>query len=171
MYDVLWRRYGALVVDRIIVAIAALILSFVWMSLQLLVSGYADTEGSGVSILLMLVCQWLYYTLLESSKHQATLGKMLAGIVVVDQNHRRISYGEANARFFGRILSAFTFGIGYLMAIFTNKKQALHDKVASTYVVNKSLLRVRELAEDAEDTRRLHQAIRADRSTDFNWPD
>lgn len=35
----------------------------------------------------------------------------------------------------GKFLSAIILGIGYLMVIWNPKKQALHDKIAKTYVV------------------------------------
>jgi uncharacterized RDD family membrane protein YckC len=38
----------------------------------------------------------------------------------------------------GKIISSLIFGIGFLMALFTNNKQSLHDKIASTFVVNSS---------------------------------
>jgi uncharacterized RDD family membrane protein YckC len=79
--------------------------------------------------------RWLYYTLLESSALQATLGKALIGIKVTDEQRRRISLIRANARHWAKILSTLTLGFGYLMAGFTRRKQALHDFVAGTLVV------------------------------------
>src|SRR6185503_12528829 len=78
---------------------------------------------------------WLYQTLMESSKLQATLGKMALGLRVTDLDGNRISWGRANARYFASILSMMTLYIGYIMAAFTQKKQALHDMVAGTLVL------------------------------------
>lgn len=83
-----------------------------------------------------LVVQWLYYALMESSVKQATLGKMALGIKVVDYSGNRISFGKASGRYFGKILSGMILCIGYLMAGFTEKKQALHDMLASCLVVD-----------------------------------
>lgn len=80
--------------------------------------------------------QWLYYALMESSVKQATLGKMALGIKVVDYSGNRISFGKASGRYFGKILSGMIMGIGYIMAGFTEKKQALHDMLAGCLVVN-----------------------------------
>lgn len=85
----------------------------------------------------MAIMGWLYYALMESSKKQATLGKIAVGIRVTDLQGNQISFGRATSRYFARILSSMFFGIGYLMAGFTEKKQALHDRVAQTLVVNK----------------------------------
>ncbi len=80
---------------------------------------------------------WLYHTLMESSRRQATLGKMALGIIVTDLNGNRISFARANGRFFGKWVSGMIMNIGYLMAAFTEKKQALHDMLASCLVILK----------------------------------
>ncbi len=85
---------------------------------------------------LALVVTWLYYALTESSQMQATLGKMALGIVVTDLYGRRVSFGRASARFFGKILSDIYY-IGYILAGFTEKKQALHDIIAGCLVIKR----------------------------------
>jgi uncharacterized RDD family membrane protein YckC len=87
--------------------------------------------------IVMLVLQWLYYAWMESSEHQATLGKMALGLIVTDLNDQRVSFGRATGRFFAKIITNYTFLIGYIMAGFTEKKQALHDMIASTLVLRK----------------------------------
>ncbi|KOS03649.1 RDD family protein [Paenibacillus polymyxa] len=87
-----------------------------------------------------LLLDWLYHTIMESSKCRGTVGKLAAGIVVVDENNEKISFGRANARYWGKIISLVTIFVGYIMVAFTAKKQALHDKIARTYVVNKNWL-------------------------------
>lgn len=86
---------------------------------------------------LALMVSWIYYALLESSAWQATLGKKALGLEVTDLEGRRISFGRATGRFFGKILSAFILLIGFIMAGFTEKKQALHDILAGTLVIRK----------------------------------
>jgi uncharacterized RDD family membrane protein YckC len=81
---------------------------------------------------------WLYFGLMESSAKQGTLGKMAVGIKVTDLNGNRISFGRATGRFFSKILSGLILYVGYMMAGFTEKKQALHDMIAGTLVVVKS---------------------------------
>ena len=83
---------------------------------------------------------WLYYTLFESSKYQATPGKLIVGIAVSDKEGHQISFGRATGRFFAKYLSFMTLGIGFLMAAFTENKQGLHDLISDTYVLNKSKL-------------------------------
>lgn len=85
--------------------------------------------------LLSVVVEWLYYALMTSSKSQATLGKMAVGVKVTDFNGERISFLRATGRYFSKIISEAILWIGYIMAGFTDRKQALHDFIASTYVV------------------------------------
>ncbi len=83
------------------------------------------------------VLNWLYFSLLESSGWQATLGKKALGLEVTDLAGRRISFGRATGRFFAKYISAIILMIGFLMAGFTEKKQALHDILAGTLVIRK----------------------------------
>jgi uncharacterized RDD family membrane protein YckC len=87
--------------------------------------------------LIALVLDWLYYTLLESSVWQGTLGKKALGLEVTDLGGRRVSFGRATGRFFARIISGLTLGIGFIMAGFTERKQALHDIIAGCLVIRK----------------------------------
>jgi uncharacterized RDD family membrane protein YckC len=86
----------------------------------------------GVSILI----SWLYYAMMESSERQATLGKMALSLKVTDMNGQRLSFGHATGRYFAKLITGLIpFGIGYVLAGFTERKQALHDFIASTLVV------------------------------------
>lgn len=86
--------------------------------------------------LLGLVCYWLYFALLESGEKQATFGKRIMGIKVVDENGSRISFARATGRVFAKFLSYATMYIGFIMAGNTSRKRALHDFIAQTYVIS-----------------------------------
>lgn len=95
---------------------------------------------AGAFLVMMLVVTavtWLYFSIMESSASQGTLGKMAMGIKVTDLDGQRISFGKAFLRQIGKYISGAIMMIGYLMAAFTEKKQALHDMIASTLVVKK----------------------------------
>jgi uncharacterized RDD family membrane protein YckC len=77
----------------------------------------------------------LYFSLLESSPWQATLGKKAFGLQVTDLDGRRLTFARATGRYFAKIVSNLTFGVGYLMAGFTKRKQALHDVMAESLVI------------------------------------
>nr|HEV7953244.1 RDD family protein [Candidatus Acidoferrales bacterium] len=63
-------------------------------------------------------------------------GKAMLNLKVTDANGNRLSFGHASGRFFSKIVTGLVpFGIGYIMAGFTAKKQALHDFIASTVVI------------------------------------
>lgn len=85
----------------------------------------------------MLMFQWLYYSVMECSSAQGSLGKIAVRIKVTDLAGKRISFGRASGRFFGKILAFSVFGIGVLMSAFTRKKQGLHDIMSGCLVVMK----------------------------------
>ncbi|GFK92601.1 hypothetical protein NNJEOMEG_00426 [Fundidesulfovibrio magnetotacticus] len=78
---------------------------------------------------------WLYYALQESSPVQATLGKRIMGLKVMDLEGRRISFGRATGRYAAKLLSGGLLLLGYAMILFTKKRQGLHDLLAGTVVV------------------------------------
>jgi len=81
------------------------------------------------------IFNWLYYSILESSAKQGTLGKVVLGLKVVDYNNQRISFARATGRYFSKFISAAILMIGFIMIAFTAKKQGLHDMIAGTLVI------------------------------------
>lgn len=86
-----------------------------------------------------MAMEWLYFALMESSSYQATLGKMACGLIVTDMEGRQITFGRATGRYFSKIISKIILYIGFMMAGWTERKQALHDMIASTLVIKKNL--------------------------------
>ncbi|HEY6127500.1 MAG TPA: RDD family protein [Candidatus Acidoferrum sp.] len=85
---------------------------------------------------LSIVAGWLYYAYFESSDWQGTVGKKAMSLVVTDLQGGRISFGRASGRYFSRFITKLIpFGIGYILAGVTEKKQALHDMIASCLVL------------------------------------
>ena len=82
-----------------------------------------------------LITQTLYFSLLESSYLQASLGKLVFGIKVVDQQGARLNFLYCLVRNISKFLSSLIFMLGYLMVLVTENKQALHDLIAGSYVV------------------------------------
>lgn len=142
-YAGFWIRFIALLIDSIILNILQIPVSLLILGRVTMV-GFRATGDIGevlVSmmsyILVAFLIQWLYYASMESSVHQASLGKRAVGIKVCDINGERLSFAHATGRFFAKLLSSLTLGIGYLVAAFNPRKQALHDIVAGTLVVYK----------------------------------
>jgi uncharacterized RDD family membrane protein YckC len=77
------------------------------------------------AIALIPLAKILYSTAMESSKHQATLGKSLLGLKVCDESGGRMSTGRALIRNLSKIVSKITLGIGYLSGFFDRKQQCL----------------------------------------------
>jgi uncharacterized RDD family membrane protein YckC len=96
------------------------------------------TPGQQLVIqLIVAVPSWLYFGLFMSSGWQATLGQRAVGVRVTDLEGRRISFARATGRYFASIVSDWTLGIGYLMMIWTKRKQTLQDMMASTVVIKR----------------------------------
>ncbi|MBD2145667.1 RDD family protein [Sphaerospermopsis sp. FACHB-1194] len=115
---------------------------------------------TGLTVYILL--GWIYSAGMESSSIQATFGKRISGIMVTDANGNKISFARASARYFSKrffilpwilafhfsnnaysSLSVFLLLIGFalliigpLMAVFTPEKQALHDLIARSLVIN-----------------------------------
>ena len=137
-----WLRFVAWIIDTIVLGAigGALMVPFGGIRLHHLLSGGSFRPEEFVPVhgfFVLQIVHWIYYALLESSIWQATLGKKALGLEVTDMNGQRVSFGRATGRFAGRYLSMLTFGIGYVMAGFTAKKQALHDIIAGTLVIRK----------------------------------
>lgn len=122
LYAGFWVRVVAAIIDGLIVAVGGGIVS-------------AVTFGGG--IILAFCGPWLYEAFMLSSEWQATVGKRAMSIAVTDLNGGRISFARATGRHFAKWISAFLLFIGFIMAAFTEKKQALHDMIAETLVVKR----------------------------------
>ncbi|MCC9136157.1 RDD family protein [Pontibacter silvestris] len=81
------------------------------------------------------VLHWLYYTLLESSKRQATIGKFTLGLRVTDLRGKRINFLQANLRYFSKVISCLPVFLGFLVMLSTRRRQMLHDYIARTLVL------------------------------------
>jgi len=129
-YSGFWRRFVAYVIDNIL-------LSVVFWLLILVLGGIGGDGGVFGAYTLAAIGWLLYYAAMESSSNQATVGKMALGIKVTDLEGNRISFGRALGRNLAKIISVLIFYIGFIMAAFTAKKQALQDMIAGTLVVKK----------------------------------
>ncbi|MBS2009665.1 MAG: RDD family protein [Cyanobacteria bacterium SZAS TMP-1] len=137
-----WKRVGAYLIDTIIVSLGIGLVSAIILFLLIFVvkTDFGDRVVRSIASILLYLGSFgitmLYHSLFESSAKQATPGKMALGIVVTDAAGRRITFLRALGRNFGRILSGLFFGLGYVICGFTARRQAIHDLVASTLVVN-----------------------------------
>jgi uncharacterized RDD family membrane protein YckC len=103
------------------------------------VMGFAATILAFIVLyqIVFFVLQTLYHAFMESSKFQGSVGKLALSLKVTDMNGDKLEFGKALVRNLGKVVSHYTALIGYIIAAFTDKKQALHDLIASTLVVKK----------------------------------
>lgn len=154
-YAGFWLRFAAYIIDQFVIGVAGFIIAIpviigvavfgINLSFMNNTDDFFNHGGLmmissiiGLIVLVILVSivmKWLYYALMESSKFGGTLGKMAVRIKVVDLDGNRISFGRATGRYFSRIITNMTLLIGYIIAGFTEKKQALHDMIASCLVI------------------------------------
>jgi uncharacterized RDD family membrane protein YckC len=153
-YAGFWLRVVAAVIDTVVVgvAIVAILIPLIFLTgLGGFLRGMRDREDMNdigffmiigiflTAATLSLALTWLYHAFMESSEWQATVGKKALGLVVTDMAGQRVSFARSTGRHFGKIITnmipAF---IGYFMAGFTERKQALHDMIASCLVLRRS---------------------------------
>jgi uncharacterized RDD family membrane protein YckC len=145
LYAGFWMRFLACLIDSIILQVAGFVLALpivLLFGLAAASGGRITEQMASASVMLVffplsVVMNWLYEAGFTSSARQATPGKMALNIVVADLAERRISFGRATGRHFGKYISGFTFAIGYLIQPFTERRQALHDLLAGTLVLRR----------------------------------
>ncbi|MGI6496011.1 MAG: RDD family protein [Kiritimatiellia bacterium] len=143
-YAGFWRRFAAILIDAVVLFVVGFIVGFVVGAVMggVMVASGADMISINEAVetvgrIVGMVLNWLYFTLLESSPAQATLGKMALGIQVTDMNGNRIGFARANGRYWSKLVSILLLFAGYVMVAFTKRKQGLHDMMAGCLVVKK----------------------------------
>jgi uncharacterized RDD family membrane protein YckC len=137
----------AFLIDLVIVRAAMIPFGFIFLGRFIFLGAFSGRGEIGPDQALPLVGAiaklfvvqilfwWLYEALLTSSSKQATVGKMVFGLRVTDTNGQQISFGRASARHFSKYISGLILMVGYIIAGFTARKQALHDIIAETLVL------------------------------------
>jgi uncharacterized RDD family membrane protein YckC len=135
-YGGFWARLVALTLDNAIVfaVLLAAMLSFATLAVAVGMDGVSGLVNV-VSWLLVTFVPFLYWPVLESSPWQATFGKRIMGLQVSDADGNRLSFLHALLRSLAKIISGIPFGLGFVIAAFTARKQALHDIIVKTLVV------------------------------------
>lgn len=134
-YAGFWVRFVAYLIDNVVLTLLSLGLGLAVGIIGAVVAKDSPALIGIIAQLLAIVLFVAYYAGMESSEKQATFGKQIMGLKVTDLRGRRISFGKATGRFFCKILSGIILAIGFIMAAFTEKKQALHDMLAGTLVM------------------------------------
>lgn len=143
-YAPVWRRLLASIIDVSLLVTVVLpgVIAFFWVvELVTHALGIKPDEGRSLAgtaaVLLWFIADWLYHAAMQSSSRQGSLGKQFMGIKVTDLSGERVGFGQASGRHFAKFLSTFALMIGFFIAPFTRRKQALHDMVAGTLVLRR----------------------------------
>ncbi|PJA96409.1 MAG: RDD family protein [Ignavibacteriales bacterium CG_4_9_14_3_um_filter_34_10] len=173
-YAGFWKRFLAHLIDQILIGFVSLVIiipvffafgfgvfsqfknqggaDFENVSFQS--NHYQDLSIAEISVVvftilfitaLSIVINWLYYALMESSARQATIGKSTLNLKVTDLTGNRISFGRATGRYFAKILSGLVFGIGYIIMVFSPRKQTLHDMLSGCIVIDSNYYELQKI--------------------------
>ena len=150
-YAGFWIRFIALMVDAMIISVPIAAFRFAVLigtssyggltnALMHQSSAGASPQDIAVNLLASLasaLAGFAYFIFLTYYKG-ATLGKMLVGIQVRNEDLTRLSFGKVVLReTIGRIISQLPLDAGYIMAAFTDRKRGLHDIISGSVVVYK----------------------------------
>lgn len=131
-YAGFWRRFVAYHIDAFIIGGVSFFLigRFIGMEVD-------EDVFEAILVILGFPVGWVYYALFETLPTQATPGKLMLGMKVVNLKGNRIGFIRASVRFWGKLASILILMIGFIMIAGTEKKQGLHDKIAGCLVVMK----------------------------------
>jgi len=155
VYAGFWLRVVATLIDSVILFAITAVILIVWAVIFSLVVGTKnlgfhppsdDSSPSATTFVLMAIMEialivalilvgWFYHAFFESGPWQGTLGKRVLNLRITSMTGERLTFWHATGRFLARTVAALPFCAGYIMAAFTERKQALHDMIASTLVV------------------------------------
>jgi len=155
VYAGLGRRLIAFVVDFVLILLFDLVAAFVlgltrgvqnlyFYLFQHAPVGSLTPEGTSMALygsiiasygILLIVIPWVYFAGFESSRSQATPGKLLMRIVVTDLEGNKPTFARVTLRHFAKIISTLVIFLGFLMIGLTRKRQGLHDKIAGCLVL------------------------------------
>ncbi len=151
----LWRRVAAGIIDGFVTSIA----SYAVLLPLALLFGIGEglglySSGSGapstwttvyltaLAYTLSMLLPALYFGWMQSSRHQASLGKLACGIKVTRSDGQRLGFWRSFLRYLAYLLfSTLTLGVGLIVSAvtiaFTQRKQAVHDLICDTIVVDR----------------------------------
>ena len=135
-YAGFWLRVWAGAIDLTLEVGGALVVTFVIELARRRFAPFVPKNAAGMAFILILsVGGWLYSAFTESSSWRATVGKRVLGLQVVTAEGDRIGFGQATVRHFMKFLSLFFLAIGFMMAGWTKRRQALHDMPTDCLVI------------------------------------
>ena len=136
--DVIYASLGSRILAYFL-DVLILILPLLVLENMIFGEEFTSSKDSLWRNLFNMVCWTLYYGLTESSDGQATIGKRICGLKVIDEKGEKLTFKKASLRYLAQILSVLPLGFGIWAIATDSKKQAWHDMLLGCYVIkNKS---------------------------------
>lgn len=131
------RRVGAYLIDYMLGFVIGVTLGIVGAVTATLVGGGSRFQGIVALIVnLALLAYWVWNWGFRQGITGSTVGKSVLRFKVLgERTGEPIGVGSSIARYFAHFLDAITFGIGYLLPLFTAKRQTIADMVMDTVCV------------------------------------
>ena len=148
-YAGFWLRVVAFIIDAIVLSVVYLLLIIPVYDFFAPDTVY-EFAGPGTVVEQPALLQWMvidfsqgilvltgivYYTIMEASRFQATVGKMAMELRVTDGSGRRLTFSKSLLRNVSKLLSSLLLMAGHIAMAFTKRKQALHDFIANALVM------------------------------------
>ena len=149
-YGGFWIRFGARIIDSLLMTVPVLIVAAVFIP-NLLRTGSQPSNVNPafaavfLSFIVFIFVAVICYEVVMLKHWGATVGKMACGLKIVRSDGRNLGWGVSFGRFF--MWNVVTSGIPYLnfilmlisgiMAGVDGEKRALHDRVCDTRVIYK----------------------------------
>ena len=125
-YSTFWKRFLGFIIDHVLCTILT-----VTISNQLEI-----TDGKDYWI--YVLTYFIYNTLMDSSRLQGTIGKLVLKMKVVDMAGNRLTLTSSLYRNFGKVISSIPLGYGFLRILAPHRNQTMHDELGKAYVIEKS---------------------------------
>jgi uncharacterized RDD family membrane protein YckC len=122
-YSGFFRRFVASLIDILVIFLFIVFVQFI----------LGITDGFFFNIFIFIIV-WGYFAVQESSTRKGTVGKQAMNLIVTDLDGNKITFIQATVRFLGKVLTAVPFFAGFLLILFSDKRQALYDIIAKTLV-------------------------------------
>jgi uncharacterized RDD family membrane protein YckC len=141
-YGGFWIRALALFIDSLVLSIARVVVNLSFSQNRLLQMDQSPAgllqilQAQGIALTINLLIG-AAYEIWMVGRFGATVGKMVCHLRVETADGGKVSYFRSLGRYFAKFLSAFTLGIGYIMAGIDDEKRALHDRICNTRVIKK----------------------------------
>jgi len=135
-YGGFWIRVGAAITDGIILWMLEMVITLP-ISMGIGRAGRQPFAMFGISMILNMGIAVLYESAFVVYKG-ATPGKLALSLEVIREDGTRPGWGLAVGRYFAKLVSSLTMGVGFIMAGLDDEKRALHDRICNTRVIRKS---------------------------------